>query len=127
MRSRRSSSSLNGRRIGPIGMSEEKDEATRSRGRGHGARSGRRRRRRDRGCAAATAGDPGYAGAQAVGRRQARVREILHTLPAKAQEAILDDLEGTLVQVASRFSRTRFSRTGPGMSRGPGLTLRVMS
>jgi phospholipid/cholesterol/gamma-HCH transport system ATP-binding protein len=31
----------------------------------------------------------------AVGRRQARVREILHTLPPKAQEVILDDLEGT--------------------------------
>jgi phospholipid/cholesterol/gamma-HCH transport system ATP-binding protein len=30
-----------------------------------------------------------------VGRRQARVREILHTLPPAAQEAIRDDLEGT--------------------------------
>jgi phospholipid/cholesterol/gamma-HCH transport system ATP-binding protein len=32
---------------------------------------------------------------QAVARRQARVREILHTLPPAAQEAIRDDLEGT--------------------------------
>ena len=32
---------------------------------------------------------------QAVGRRQARVREIMHTLPPAAQEAIRDDLEGT--------------------------------
>jgi phospholipid/cholesterol/gamma-HCH transport system ATP-binding protein len=32
---------------------------------------------------------------QAVGRRQARVREIMHTLPPNAQEAIRDDLEGT--------------------------------
>jgi phospholipid/cholesterol/gamma-HCH transport system ATP-binding protein len=32
---------------------------------------------------------------KAVGRRQARVREILHTLPPAAQEAIRDDLEGT--------------------------------
>mgnify|MGYP003516600774 FL=1 len=30
-----------------------------------------------------------------VARRQARVREILHTLPPAAQEVILDDLEGT--------------------------------
>jgi phospholipid/cholesterol/gamma-HCH transport system ATP-binding protein len=32
---------------------------------------------------------------KAVGRRQARVREIMHTLPPAAQEAIRDDLEGT--------------------------------
>ncbi|HYR12975.1 MAG TPA: ABC transporter ATP-binding protein, partial [Mycobacterium sp.] len=32
---------------------------------------------------------------QAVGRRQARVREIMHTLSPAAQEAIRDDLEGT--------------------------------
>ena len=38
---------------------------------------------------------PGMPVRQAVGRRQARVREILHTLPPKAQEVILDDLEGT--------------------------------
>jgi phospholipid/cholesterol/gamma-HCH transport system ATP-binding protein len=30
-----------------------------------------------------------------VARRQARVREILHTLPPAAQAAILDDLDGT--------------------------------
>ena len=32
---------------------------------------------------------------QAVRRRQARVREIMHTLPPNAREAIRDDLEGT--------------------------------
>jgi phospholipid/cholesterol/gamma-HCH transport system ATP-binding protein len=32
---------------------------------------------------------------KAVARRQARVREILHTLPKNAQAAVLDDLEGT--------------------------------
>jgi phospholipid/cholesterol/gamma-HCH transport system ATP-binding protein len=31
---------------------------------------------------------------KAVGRRQARVREIMHTLPPAAQEAIRIDLEG---------------------------------
>ena len=38
---------------------------------------------------------PGMPERQAVGRRQARVREIMHTLPPAAQEAIRDDLEGT--------------------------------
>ena len=38
---------------------------------------------------------PGMPERQAVGRRQARVREIMHTLPPEAQEAIRDDLEGT--------------------------------
>jgi phospholipid/cholesterol/gamma-HCH transport system ATP-binding protein len=32
---------------------------------------------------------------KAVGRRQARVREIMHTLPPAAQEAIRIDLEGS--------------------------------
>jgi phospholipid/cholesterol/gamma-HCH transport system ATP-binding protein len=43
---------------------------------------------------------PGLPERQAVGRRQARVREILHTLPPAAQEAIRDDLEGTHKYVA---------------------------
>jgi len=38
---------------------------------------------------------PGMPERQAVGRRQARVRDIMHTLPPAAQEAIRDDLEGT--------------------------------
>lgn len=38
---------------------------------------------------------PGMPERKAVARRQARVREILHTLPKTAQTAILDDLEGT--------------------------------
>jgi phospholipid/cholesterol/gamma-HCH transport system ATP-binding protein len=38
---------------------------------------------------------PGMPERNAVGRRQARVREIMHTLPPQAQEAIRDDLEGT--------------------------------
>jgi phospholipid/cholesterol/gamma-HCH transport system ATP-binding protein len=36
---------------------------------------------------------PGMPERQAVGRRQARVRENLHLLPKDAQEAILDSLE----------------------------------
>ena len=38
---------------------------------------------------------PGMPERQAVARRQARVREIMHTLPPAAQEAIRDDLDGT--------------------------------
>jgi phospholipid/cholesterol/gamma-HCH transport system ATP-binding protein len=38
---------------------------------------------------------------QAVARRQARVREMMHTLPPAAQAAILDDLEGTHKYAAS--------------------------
>ena len=63
---------------------------------GHGRRrSPRRRRRGDRGRAAADPPTPGMPERAAVGRRQARVREIMHTLPPNAQEAIRDDLEGT--------------------------------
>jgi phospholipid/cholesterol/gamma-HCH transport system ATP-binding protein len=38
---------------------------------------------------------------QAVARREARVREMMHTLPPAAQEAIRDDLEGTHKYAAS--------------------------
>ena len=37
---------------------------------------------------------PGMPERKAVGRRQARVREIMHTLPPAAQEAIRKDLDG---------------------------------
>jgi phospholipid/cholesterol/gamma-HCH transport system ATP-binding protein len=43
---------------------------------------------------------PGMPERKAVGRRQARVREILHTLPPAAQEAILVDMHGGLLHGA---------------------------
>jgi phospholipid/cholesterol/gamma-HCH transport system ATP-binding protein len=46
---------------------------------------------------------PGLPERKAVGRRQARVRAIMHTLPPNAQEAIRDDLEGTHKYHASEF------------------------
>ena len=46
---------------------------------------------------------PGMPERKAVARRQARVREMLHTLPTKAQAAILDDLEGTHQYHADQF------------------------
>jgi phospholipid/cholesterol/gamma-HCH transport system ATP-binding protein len=81
---------VNGRRIGPIGMSEEKDEATLAQER-------------------ATLGDgeadvaspalipqlvpsPGLPERQAVQRRMDRVMSILPTLPTAAQQAIMADL-----------------------------------
>ena len=47
---------------------------------------------------------PGMPERQAVGRRQARVREIMHTLPPNAQEAIRDDLEGTHKYAVHEFA-----------------------
>jgi len=86
---------LNGRRIGPIGMSEEKDESTMAEeqamldaGQTDGGTE------EIEGVPPQLVATPGMPERKAVGRRQARVRQILHTLPPKAQEAILDDLEG---------------------------------
>jgi phospholipid/cholesterol/gamma-HCH transport system ATP-binding protein len=87
---------LNGRRIGPIGMSEEKDESTMAEeqamvdaGHHHGGVD------EIQGVPPQITATPGMPERKAVARRQDRVREILHTLPPAAQEAIKDDLEGT--------------------------------
>ncbi|MGU3497908.1 ABC transporter ATP-binding protein [Mycobacterium sp. C31M] len=87
---------LNGRRIGPIGMSEEKDEATAAaeaamleQGQHDGGVE------EIEGVPPQLSATPGMPERKGVARRQARVREILHTLPPAAQEAIRDDLEGT--------------------------------
>jgi phospholipid/cholesterol/gamma-HCH transport system ATP-binding protein len=87
---------LNGRRIGPIGMSEEKDEATMAEeqamldaGHHHGGVE------EIEGVPPQIIATPGMPERQAVNRRRARVREMLDTLPPAAQEAIRDDLEGT--------------------------------
>jgi phospholipid/cholesterol/gamma-HCH transport system ATP-binding protein len=53
---------------------------------------------------------PGMPVRAAVGRRQARVREIMHTLPPNAQEAIRDDLEGTHKYAAHEFGDTETAR-----------------
>ena len=85
---------LNGRMIGPIGMSEEKDEAT----------AAREQALIDQGLSAGGVEDiegivpqmqatPGMPFRTAIARRQARVREVLHTLPPRAQAAIKEDLE----------------------------------
>ncbi|OSC18998.1 ABC transporter ATP-binding protein, partial [Mycobacterium paraintracellulare] len=86
---------LNGRRIGPIGMSEEKDEATMAEEQAAldaGQHAGGVEE--IEGVPPQIVATPGMPERKAVARRQARVREILHTLPKNAQEAIRADLDG---------------------------------
>jgi phospholipid/cholesterol/gamma-HCH transport system ATP-binding protein len=85
---------LNGRRIGPIGMSEEKDEATMAEEQAH-LDAGHHDGGVDEieGVPPQITTTPGMPERKAVGRRQARVRENLHLLPKNAQEAILDSFE----------------------------------
>jgi phospholipid/cholesterol/gamma-HCH transport system ATP-binding protein len=87
---------LNGRRIGPIGMSEEKDEATAA-AEAAAAKAGQADGGLEEieGVPPQIMVTPGMPERKGVARRQARVREILHTLPPNAQQVILDDLEGT--------------------------------
>jgi len=85
---------LDGRRFGPIGMSEEKDEATMAMEQAHA----------DAGHHDGGAGSdlrvvvpqleptPGLPPRMAVERRKSRVISILHTLPRPAQQAILASL-----------------------------------
>ncbi|MBA8961934.1 phospholipid/cholesterol/gamma-HCH transport system ATP-binding protein [Rhodococcus percolatus] len=85
---------LNGTMIGPIGMSEEKDEATMAAEQamvdaGHHAGGV------DdvEGIVPQMKATPGMPFRQAVARRQERVRDILHTLPESAQIAIQESFE----------------------------------
>ncbi|MCX2712190.1 ABC transporter ATP-binding protein [Mycolicibacterium sp. J2] len=96
---------LNGRRIGPIGMSEEKDEATAAAEQAlldAGQHDGGVEE--IEGVPPQLTATPGMPERKGVARRQARVREILHTLPQAAQAAILDDLEGTHKYKVHEFS-----------------------
>jgi phospholipid/cholesterol/gamma-HCH transport system ATP-binding protein len=99
---------LNGRRIGPIGMSEEKDAATMAREQAH-LDAGHT----DGGVGEEVTGivpqlqpTPGLPERAAVQRRKDRVMSILHTLPATAQEAIVDSL--------SPADRARYRIPQPG-------------
>ncbi|MGH3969454.1 MAG: ABC transporter ATP-binding protein, partial [Mycobacterium sp.] len=86
---------LNGRRIGPIGMSEEKDEATMAEEQAHmeaGHVDGGVEE--IEGVPPQITATPGMPERKAVARRQARVRENLHLLSKNAQEAILESLKG---------------------------------
>src|ERR1700716_3400423 len=85
---------LNGRRIGPIGMSEEKDSAQMAREQadadaGHLDGSGEED---VRGVVPQIEPSPGLPERMGVRRRKDRVMKILHTLPAAAQEGIIESL-----------------------------------
>jgi len=82
---------VNGRRIGPIGMSEEKDEATLAQERatlanGDAAEPG------NPALMAQLVPSPGLPERQAVQRRMDRVIAMLPTLPTSAQQAILSEV-----------------------------------
>jgi phospholipid/cholesterol/gamma-HCH transport system ATP-binding protein len=90
---------LNGRRIGPIGMSEEKDEATMAEEQAHleaGHVDGGVEE--VEGVPPQILATPGMPERKAVARRQARVRENLHLLPKDAQEAILESFKANGAQ-----------------------------
>jgi len=76
---------LNGSRIGPIGMSEEKDEATMA----AELAAGYAEIDEIRGVPPQLEPTPGLPERQAVNRRRERVRTILHTLPSQAQHHIM--------------------------------------
>ena len=82
---------VNGRRIGPIGMSEEKDEATlaqerAAQGNGDAAEAG------SPALMPQLVPSPGLPERQAVYRRMDRVMAMLPTLPTAAQQAILSEV-----------------------------------
>jgi phospholipid/cholesterol/gamma-HCH transport system ATP-binding protein len=97
---------LNGRRIGPIGMSEEKDESTIAEeqalldaGQHDGGVD------EIEGVPPQVAAAPGMPERQAVARRRTRVRAIMHTLPPAAQQAILEDLADDRLYSADELMR----------------------
>jgi len=90
---------VNGRRIGPIGMSEEKDEATLAQeratlGNGDAADAG------NPALVPQLVPSPGLPERQAVQRRMDRVMAMLPTLPTAAQRAILGEVAAAGQQAA---------------------------
>ena len=105
---------LNGRRIGPIGMSEEKDSATMAaelahQAAGHGDGSGDED---VRGLVPQLEPTPGLPARQAVRRRRARVLQILDTLPESARHGILAELS---LEDFERYQDWRRRTTGMAM------------
>jgi phospholipid/cholesterol/gamma-HCH transport system ATP-binding protein len=102
---------LNGRRIGPIGMSEEKDEATMAEEQAH-IEAGHHDGGTDEveGVPPQISATPGMPERKAAGRRQARVRENLHLLPKDAQEAILESFANDKTENAKNLNYDAHSR-----------------
>ena len=85
---------LNGSRIGPIGMSEEKDEATMAMEQAHAQAGHHDGSTEDvRGVVPQLQPTPGLPYRQAVRRRKDRVMRIMHTLPPDARRGILSSLD----------------------------------
>jgi phospholipid/cholesterol/gamma-HCH transport system ATP-binding protein len=84
---------LNGSRIGPIGMSEEKDQATMEAEQAQ-VEAGHHDGGTDdvRGVVPQIAPTPGLPERTGVRRRKDRVMRVLHTLPKPAQEGIIESL-----------------------------------
>ncbi len=85
---------LNGSRIGPIGMSEEKDEATMAMELAHASAGHHDGSTEDvRGVVPQIQPTPGLPYREAVRRRKDRVMRIMHTLPPAARHGILASLD----------------------------------
>jgi len=115
---------LNGRRIGPIGMSEEKDQATMAREQAHidAGHSDGGSSEDLSGIVPQLAPTPGLPERMAVRRRRDRVMSILHTLPPPAQQAIVESLtpdEQAYYRVGATTATTRFSTVPLRPSPGP--------
>jgi phospholipid/cholesterol/gamma-HCH transport system ATP-binding protein len=115
---------VNGRRVGPIGMSEEKDEATLALERADQAANGSGGRF---GLATGQLPElvpqlvpsPGLPERSAVGRRMARVMGMLHTLPEPARQAIIASMPaGERERAADTASSRSRSWDQPGIA-GP--------
>jgi phospholipid/cholesterol/gamma-HCH transport system ATP-binding protein len=84
---------LNGSRLGPIGMSEEKDQATMEAEAAHAEAGHHDGGTEDlRGVVPQIAPTPGLPEREGVRRRKDRVMRVLHTLPKPAQEGIIESL-----------------------------------
>jgi phospholipid/cholesterol/gamma-HCH transport system ATP-binding protein len=99
---------VNGRREGPIAMSEEKDEATLAleQANGGGAQVLPE-------LVPQLHPSPGMPPRQAVERRHARVMSMLHSLPPSAQQAILSTLSAGEAQAALARSQAAQLTQGP--------------
>ncbi|MDT7638851.1 MAG: phospholipid/cholesterol/gamma-HCH transport system ATP-binding protein [Pseudonocardiales bacterium] len=106
---------LNGRRQGPIGMSEEKDseQAAREMEEMEGELAGLPAMKPQ------IAVSPGVPERKAVGRRQARVQDMMHELPENAQRAIKESLdkEGAAKSGSQAQSQARHRDDGPPTER----------
>jgi phospholipid/cholesterol/gamma-HCH transport system ATP-binding protein len=116
---------LNGSRIGPIGMSEEKDEATMAAEQAQ-VEAGHHDGGTDdvRGVVPQVQPTPGLGPRAGVQRRLDRVMSIIHTLPRPAQEGIKDSLtdeeKARYGVKAGGFRPSPFPRDGDGWSSSSG-------